>query len=80
MPGFENQSFMGAIPGEYETKKKGAEVKRRKAKRRKAKRKEQEKRDEKITNRSIGSGVIGIFVYTVGICERQCRDEDIEKE
>ena len=33
MPGFENQSFMGAIPGEYETKKKGAEVKRRKAKR-----------------------------------------------
>ena len=60
MPGFENQSFMGAIPGEYETKKKGAEV--------------------KITNRSIGSGVIGIFVYTVGICERQCRDEDIEKE
>ena len=39
-----------------------------------------EKRDEKITNRSIGSGVIGIFVYTVGICERQCRDEDIEKE
>ena len=71
MPGFENQSFMGAIPGEYETKKKGAEVKRRKAKR---------KEQEKITNRSIGSGVIGIFVYTVGICERQCRDEDIEKE
>lgn len=26
MPGFENQSFMGAIPGEYETKKKGAEM------------------------------------------------------
>ena len=53
----------------------GAEVKRRKAKR-----KEQGERDEKTTNRNIGSGVIGIFVYTGGICERQCRDEDIEKE
>lgn len=70
MPGFENQSFMGAIPGQYDMKrseKKGEEVKRRKTKR-----KEQEKRDEKITNRSIGSGVIGIFVHAVGICERQC--------
>ena len=29
MPGFENQSFMGAIPGEYETKKKGASKKKK---------------------------------------------------
>ena len=53
----------------------GEEVKRRKAKR-----KGQGERDEKTTNRNIGSGVMGIFVYTGGICERQCRDEDIEKE